>query len=244
VTAAITGIGWVTAASMGCGRKSDSFSMPAGNLPKITGTIVFGKPSKHIGRMDDYSRLGLAAIAFALKDAGLEKRNKNRNIGIIASTVYGCLHTDIDFFNTVIPDGGLMASPNLFAYTLPNCFLGEAAIHFGLTGEGFVVNDPSHARLTSLQTALDIITCEETKKMVCGVCDLGRPLLFGPGKNVPPGALFFVIEKSPESNLSVYGELSLDKDDSISFNKKKIADLTSLVNECVAVHGLKLEIGK
>ncbi|MBW1821354.1 MAG: beta-ketoacyl synthase, partial [Deltaproteobacteria bacterium] len=116
MTAAITGIGWVTAAGMGCGRKSDSFSMPAGNLPKITGMAVFNKPSKQIGRMDEYSRLGLAAIAFALKDAGLEKWKKKRDIGIIASTVYGCLHTDIDFFNTVIPNGGLMASPNLFAY--------------------------------------------------------------------------------------------------------------------------------
>ncbi len=231
--ASITGIGWVTAAGMGCGRKSDSFSMPTDNLPKITGTVVFGKPYKHFGRMDEYSRLGLAAIAFALKDAGLEKWNKKRDIGIIASTLYGCLHTDIDFFNTVIPDEGLMASPNLFAYTLPNCFLGEAAIHFGLTGEGFVVNDPSHARLTSLQTALDIISCEETKKMVCGICDLGRPPIFGPGQDVPPGALFFVIEKSPESNLSTYGELSLGKDGSISFNKKKISDLTSLVDECI-----------
>jgi len=234
VIASITGIGWVTAAGMGCGRKSDSFSMPAGNLPKITGMAVFNKPSKQIGRMDEYSRLGLAAIAFALKDAGLEKWKKKRDIGIIASTVYGCLHTDIDFFNTVIPNGGLMASPNLFAYTLPNCFLGEAAIHFGLTGEGFVVNDPSHARLTSLQTALDIITCEETKKMVCGICDLGRPPILGPGKDVHPGALFFVIEKSPESDLSPYGEFSLDKDDSISFNKTEITDLTSLVNECLA----------
>ena len=233
MTAAITGIGWVTAAGMGCGRKSDSFSMPAGNLPKITGIAVFNKPSKQIGRMDEYSRLGLAAIAFALKDAGLEKWKKKRDIGIIASTVYGCLHTDIDFFNTVIPNGGLMASPNLFAYTLPNCFLGEAAIHFGLTGEGFVVNDSSHARLTSLQIALDIVSCGETEKMVCGVCDLGRPLLFGSGKDVPSGSLFLVIEKSPESNLSSYGELNLDKDDSISFNKKQIADLMSLVNECI-----------
>jgi 3-oxoacyl-[acyl-carrier-protein] synthase II len=233
VIAYITGIGWVTAAGMGCGRKSDNFFMPAGSLPKITGMAVFNKPSKQIGRMDEYSRLGLAAIAFALKDAGLEKWKKKRDIGIIASTVYGCLHTDIDFFNTVIPDGGLMASPNLFAYTLPNCFLGEAAIHFGLTGEGFVVNDPSHARLTSLQTALDIISCGETKKMVCGVCDLGRPPIFGPGQDVPPGALFFVIEKSLESNLPPYGELILGKDDSMSFNKKKISDLTSLVNECI-----------
>ena len=183
--------------------------------------------------MDKYSRLGLAAIAFALKDAGLDKWEKKRGIGMIASTVYGCLHTDIDYFNTTIPNGGLMASPNLFAYTLPSCFLGEAAIYFGLTGEGFVVNDPSDARLLSLQIALEILACGEAEKMVCGVCDLGRPPIFSPGKDLTPGALFFVIEKLPESNLSPYGELNLDKDDFINFNKIKITDLTYLVNECI-----------
>ena len=229
----ITGIGWVTTAGMGCGRNFNNFSMPKGRLPKLTGTDVFKKPYKNFGRMDEYSKLGLAAIAFALKDAGLEKWGKKRNIGIISSTLYGCLHTDIDYFNTTIPQGGLMASPNLFAYTLPSCFLGEAAIYFGLTGEGFVVNDPSDARLVSLQMALDILACGEVEKMVCGVCDLGRPDIFSPGKDVTPGALFFVIEKLPKLNLSPYGELNLDKDDCISFNKNKIIDLTSLVNECL-----------
>jgi len=233
VIAYITGIGWVTATGIGCGRNFDNFSMPEGPLPKLTSTDVFKKPYKHFGRMDKYSRLGLSAIAFALKDAGLDKWEKKRNIGIIASTVYGCLHTDIDYFNTAIPNGGLMASPNLFAYTLPSCFLGEAAIYFGLTGESFVISDPSITRLLSLKIVMETMACGEVEKMVCGVCDLGRPLIFGQGKDVPPGALFFVIEKKPESNLSIYGETILDKDDSMSFNKMKIADLTYLVNECI-----------
>ncbi|OQY06641.1 MAG: hypothetical protein B6I22_04920 [Desulfobacteraceae bacterium 4572_123] len=229
----ITGIGCVTAAGMGCGRNFDTFSMPEGPLPKLTSTDVFKKPYKHFGRMDKYSRLGLSAIAFALKDAGLEKWQKKRHIGIIASTVYGCLHTDIDYFNTTIPNKGLMASPNLFAYTLPNCFLGEAAIYFGLTGESFVTCDPSISRLLSLKIVMEAMACGEVEKMVCGVCDLGRPLIFIQGKEVPPGSLFLAIEKLPESNLSSYGELSLEKDDSMYFNKKKISDLTSLVNECI-----------
>jgi len=229
----ITGIGWITAAGIGCGRKFNHFSMPNGRLPQLTSTDVFSKPYKNFGRMDKYSRLGLSAISFALNDAGLEKWEEKRHIGIIASTVYGCLHTDIDYFNTTIPNGGLMASPNLFAYTLPNCFLGEAAIYFGLTGEAFVVNDSSDSRLASLEIAFDILAGGEVEKMICGVCDLGRPPIFGPGEDIPPGALFLVIEKSPESNLSYYGKLSLEKDDFISFNKTKIANLTSLVNECI-----------
>ena len=229
----ITGIGWVTAKGLGCGKYFDSFSMPDGPLPEITSTDVFNKPYKHFGRMDKYSGLGLAAIAFALRDAGLEKWKRKRNIGIIASTVYGCLQTDIDFFNTVIPKGGLLASPNLFAYTLPNCFLGEAAIYFGLTGESFVISDLTTPRLLSLKIVMETIACGEVEKMLCGVCDLGRPLHFDQGKDIPPGSIFLVIEKSPESNLPPYGELSLEKDDSISFNKTKIDDLTSLVNECI-----------
>jgi 3-oxoacyl-[acyl-carrier-protein] synthase II len=233
VIAFITGIGWVTAKGLGCGKYFDSFSMPEAPLPELTSTDVFNKPYKHFGRMDKYSRLGLAAIAFALKDAGLEKWKRKRNIGIIASTVYGCLQTDIDFFNTVIPKGGLLASPNLFAYTLPNCFLGEAAIYFGLTGESFVISDLTTQRLLSLKIAMETIACGEVEKMVCGVCDLGRPFNFDQGKDVPPGSIFLVIEKSSESNLPTYGELSLENDDSISFNKTKITDLTSLVNECI-----------
>jgi 3-oxoacyl-[acyl-carrier-protein] synthase II len=229
----ITGIGWVTAAGIGCGRKSKHFSMSDGRLPKLTSTDVFGKPYKNFGRMDKYSRLGLSAIAFALQDAGLEKWEKKRHIGMIASTVYGCLHTDIDYFNTTIPNGGLMASPNLFAYTLPNCFLGEAAICFGLTGESFVVNDASEPRLASLEIALDILACGEVEKILCGICDLGRPLIFSHGADIPPGALFLVIEKSPKAELPSYGELNLAKNGFIIFNKSKISSLNSLVKACI-----------
>ena len=78
--------------------------------------------------MDEYSKLGMGAIAYALKDAMLDEWEEKRAIGIIASTVYGCLGTDFDYYNTVIPQDGLFASPNLFTYTLPNCFLGDAAM--------------------------------------------------------------------------------------------------------------------
>ncbi len=46
----------------------------------------------------------------------------------------------MEYFEQVIANGGNLASPNLFALTLPNIFLGEAAIRFGLTGPGFAVN--------------------------------------------------------------------------------------------------------
>ena len=138
----IAGIGWVNTTGAGYGRQTVFSAGYGEGLPKLSGKDVFHKQLPRYGRMDRYSRLGITAIALALKDAGLDEWVEKREIGIIASTVHGCLNADGDYFDTVIPEGGRLASPNLFAYTLPNTFLGEAAIHFGLTGASFIINEP------------------------------------------------------------------------------------------------------
>jgi len=234
VSIEITGIGWVTAASMGCGKDHKHFTMPYEQLPEMTATAVFDDPYPYFRRMDEYSRLGLTAIAFALKDAGLDEWTEKRNIGIIASTVFGCLGTDVDYYDTVMPQKELSASPALFSYTLPNSFLGEAAIHFGLTGTSFIVNEQVPSGLAGLQMALHSIGCGETETMLCGVCDLGCPPSFGVHSNVPPGALFFIIEKSPARKPLSYGKLRLNKKGSVIFNRTKINDLTMLAQKCLA----------
>jgi len=234
VSTKITGIGWVTAASMGCGKDHKHFTMPDEQLPEMTATAVFDKPYSYFRRMDEYSRLGLTAIAFALKDAGLDEWTEKRNIGIIASTVYGCLSTDVDYYDTVMPQNGLSASPALFSYTLPNSFLGEAAIYFGLTGTSFIVNEQVPSGLAALQIALNSIGCGETETMLCGVCDLGCPPPFGGHSSVSPGALFFMIEKSPAREPLSYGKLRLNKKGGLIFNGRKINDITMLVQKCLA----------
>ena len=157
----ITGIGWVTAASMGCGRDHENFAQPYGQLPEINPSDLFKKPYPNFRRMDKYSRLKLTAIAFALLDAGLSEWTRERNIGMIASTFYGCLGTDVDYYKTVIPDRGVHASPALFSYTLANSYLGEAAIRFGLTGTNYVITEQHPTGLAGLQAALDHITRED-----------------------------------------------------------------------------------
>lgn len=233
MNALITGIGWVTVRNMGCGRDHNSFAMETGQLPEISRKSVFETPYQRFGRMDRYSRLGLAAVAFALKDARLDKWAEKRNIGIIACSVYGCLSTDIDYFDTVMPEGGLLASPSLFSYTLPNCFLGEAAVSFGLTGISFVINERPLSGLVSMSMALETIANGESEKMLCGICDLGCPPQLGDIDNVAPGALFFVIEKAPEKNLRPYGRLRLMNRDAIQFNDIQIESLEMLAQECL-----------
>ena len=229
----ITGIGWVTAAGMGRGREHQCFAMPRGRLPEINPADVFKKPYPNFRRMDEYSRLGVTATALALIDAGLSEWTRERNIGIIASTFYGCLGTDVDYYKTVIPDRGAQASPALFSYTLANGFLGEAAIRFGLTGINYVITEQRPTGLAGLHTALDHIARGAIEKILGGVCDVGCPQIFGKPGKVPPGAVFFMLEKSPTKERSSHGKLQLNSTGDLLLDGNEIDDLTDLVQKCI-----------
>jgi len=230
----ITGIGWVTASGMGCVKAHAAFDMPNGQLPEIKPESVFNMPYPYFRRMDAYSRLGLAAVALALKDAGLDGWTEKRNIGIIVSTEYGCLHTDREYFETVTSQNGIGASPALFSYTLPSTFLGEAAIQFGLTGPTFAINSPGPLGRACLELTLECIAAGEADKMLCGVCDLNTPPLLGLNSNLTPGAVFLLLEKFPGKNACSYGPVRLDRKSRIFFDRTEITDLASLVPKCIA----------
>jgi 3-oxoacyl-[acyl-carrier-protein] synthase II len=234
--AEITGIGWVTAAGMGRGSEHQRFAMPEGRLPEINPADMFKKPYPNFRRMDEYSRLGLTATALALMDAGLSEWTRERDIGIIASTFYGCLGTDVDYYKTVIPDRGVHASPSLFSYTLANGFLGEAAIRFGLTGINYVITEQRPTGLAGLQTALDRIAGGAIEKILGGDCEVGCPPIFGEPDRVPPGAVFFMLEKSPGRKISSYGKLQLNSTGDLLLNGSEIKDLTDLVQKCITSH--------
>ena len=229
----ITGIGWVTAAGMGCGRGHRQFAMPDGPLPDIDPCVMFKKPYPNFRRMDAYTRLGLTAVALALKDAGMEKWTRERDIGIIASTVYGCLGTDVDYYHTVIPDKGAGASPALFSYTLSNSYLGEAAIRFGLTGVNYVVTEQHPSGLAGLHTAMLHIGCGDVEKVIGGTCDVECPQFFGKREKLPPGAVFIVLEKFEDNERSIYGRLKLLRSGDLLLNGARINDLCGLVQKCL-----------
>ena len=231
--AEITGIGWVTAAGIGLGRVHQRFAMQRGKLPEINPADMFKKPYPNFRRMDEYSRLGLTAVALALIDADLSEWTRERDIGIIASTFYVCLGTDVDYYNTVIPDRGAQASPALFSYTLVNSYLGEAAIRFGPTGIDYVITEQHPTGLAGLQTALDHIARGEVEKILGGVCDVGCPPIFGEPAKVPPGAVFFMLETSSTSKRSSYGKLQLNDAGDLLLDGGEIKDLTDLVQKCI-----------
>ena len=232
--AVITGIGWVSPNSMGCGRNHDHFEWKAGKLPEINRKEVFEKPFPHFGRLDRFCRLGLAAIAFALKDAGLDRWEQKRPIGIVASTVHGCLETDISYFDTVLPEKGRLASPNLFAYTLPNSYLGEAAIYFGLTGPSFMISQPKRSELWCIRLSLSAMAEGQFATVLSGVGDHNIPAPHADSRGTACGALFFVIQNSVTKNRAAYGKLRLQQDGRLTFDGCEIKNLAMLTRLCVA----------
>lgn len=229
----VTGVGWISAQSMGRGRKNARFEMVSGKLPSISRKDVFETPYLRFSRMDEFSRLGVSAVGLALQDAGLDEWTSKREVGIVVNTVYGCLHTDLDYFETVTPENGAFASPALFSYTLPNCFLGEAAARFGLTGPGYVITEPCNAGLSSIRAVLEDMDCEGFESALAGICDLGCPPEFPLDANIIPGAAFVVIEKNPDMGLKPYGALHLSPAQEIFFNNEKIPGFRALIQASV-----------
>ncbi len=229
----ITGVGWISAQNMGRGRKNNNFKMAQGELPSISQKTGFKTSYPRFSRMDEFSKLGVSAVGLALQDAGLNEWMSKREIGIVVATVYGCLQTDLDYFETVLPEDGVFASPALFSYTLPNCFLGEAAASFGLTGPGYVVSQQNSTSLSSVEAALEDMDCTGLEIALAGICDLDCPPDFPTNANIIPGAAFMVIEKDPVISQKPYGALHLSRSREILFNKSKVSDFRSLIETCI-----------
>jgi 3-oxoacyl-[acyl-carrier-protein] synthase II len=194
----IRGIGWVTPYGMGSGRPGEVCTLGPGRLPSLKSRHFLETPHPRFGRFDTYAKAGFGAIALALKSAQLDRWTAKRDVGLVVSTCRGCLEADLAYFETAAFDKGTLASPNIFAYTLPSCMLGEASIQFGLTGPSFVTDD-SDDHLAGIYAAVDLMRWGLCRTLVAGWCDVNSKLL-PPGADEPVGAVFVVLtEGSAES---------------------------------------------
>ena len=229
----ITGISWITVCGSGRGNDYDSFEFSKGVLPDITGIDFPANPAFRKGRLDRFSLLGLQTITNALYDAGLYEWNEKRDTGIVASTVYGCMQTDLDYYDTVTTKNGNLPEPNLFTHTLSNIFLGYASILFGLTGPNYVYYEKANSGLPALLSAMESIDLGECDTVLAGICDIEPPRGFNGPKGIKPGSIFTVIEKYPEQGKRKYGELSMDSKRNILVNNTVINDIEMCVKECL-----------
>lgn len=230
MTGWIRGIGWVDAAGCGNGRSSVIAPAWGGNVPIPSRKDIFDQPDMRFGRLDDFSRVGLAAITYCLRDAEREQWQQKRPIGMIAATHRGCLATDLTYLQSMLAEGGKLASPNLFAYTLPNCFLGEAALRFGLVGNSLIINQSTGDDLEMIRYALQELNWSDQQGVLAGFC------------NVPPegygetaGALFLLIDSAGDGDGDATGYGRLDDDgERLLLNGKVVTDINALVAACLA----------
>lgn len=229
----ITGVGWVNLQGMGSGQDSVAFNPNRNDLPPIERHELFDHGLKHFGRLDTFSRVGLAGITYALKDAGVANWQTKRDIGMAIVSEFGCLGTDVDYHRTVIDADCLSPSPTLFSYTLPNSFLGEAAVFFGLTGPSYTLTDFSSANLFGLQTALDLILSGQVEGMLAGQCDVAVPPELLLDTALVPGCAILLLEKSVRPDGRNYGRIELTSNSKLIFNDQQVSSLSALVRHCV-----------
>lgn len=234
----INGVGWVTPAGFGQGRQVQGQPLQTGPLPIPSRKDVFTQIDRRFGRLDDFSRIGLAAVAYCLRDGQAEDWQDKRPLGIIAASRYGCLQTDLAYLETMLPQQGQLASPNLFAYTLPNCFLGEAALRFGLTGNSMIINRHDPTYLVALKSGLEELAWSEQSGVLTGIVDLVPPPEFGVTDDLP-GSLFVLLERSQRPGLGNYGELLL-QDGELRFNGEPVSNLRQLIADCLKVSPVAL----
>ncbi len=214
ITAQITGIGWVNASGSGrgrCDRAADWFE----GTPSVPKTILKSiKGGSRFGRLDLFSQIGVAAIGLALQDAGQLREGSTKksdynlktdpnplSTGLICATTSSSTRTDQDFFQTLQNDPRL-ASPGLFVYTLATSFLGEAALRFSLTGLTMALIEPRPQAAAAICTAIEELNSGDDEIMLAGLCNLFTEN--AEAEKVPPvsGALFLVLEKETEADLS------------------------------------------
>ncbi len=225
VECSVCGCGWVSVDGCGAGCGSGQPAFTDGTLPRLQRKDVFATPDRSFGRLDDFCRTGLAAITFALRDAGLEQWSEKRPIAVYAASGNGCLAVDRAYYATVATDNGALASPQLFAYTLPNTFLGEAARRFGLCGNCMVINCARDNFAAVLHCAIDSIASAEHEQVLVGYCDLDTS---GPLK--APGALFLLLRRRDENSSSAL-HISTDTTGAIRCNGEPLADIGDLLAE-------------
>jgi 3-oxoacyl-[acyl-carrier-protein] synthase II len=224
---AIEGAAWITVSGIGSLNSDKDFLMPSGNLPELRKEMLTTSPEQRWGRLDDYSKAGLIAASMAVEDSNIETTDSDLTTGIVVSTVTGCVDVDHKYYQTVLPEQGLLASPNLFAYTLPNCMLGEVSIKYGFTGPAMVVSQITPNMLNGITTGAELLNYGLCDRVIAGYCNLDFNTDFVDSK-CKPGAVFLVMKKTEKKIVTLaYNGVKL------LYNGNEMSDLVDLIEKLI-----------
>lgn len=199
IKAHIQGGAWITAAGAARMGEKRQPQLQPGPVTIPPAREIFNQRLPRYGRYDRYTRLGCACIALALRDAGMDDPVRNRQggpLGLVCSSAWDCFETDMEYYRTTAEEGGALASPNLFSYTVPGVMLGEAAIIFGLTGPTFCLGNEDGQGLNALRCALRLIASGAAETVLAGWTDiLAHPEAMNEDESFLSGSVFVVLTK-------------------------------------------------
>lgn len=207
----IRGGSWIN--GEGFGTLSEAMGMERVKLthsdPVIPGEkALFDEPLQRYGRFDTFTKLGCAAAALALRDAGRGKAEDGETWGMVISSGQDVMATDLDYYETTLEEEGIFSSPNLFSYTLPVITLGECAVYYKLTGPTFCVGDGSLKGLNALKCAATMMAAGKATSMLAGWLDAPSPFAKADrSQKSPSGALFIVLDLADDKIISLERKL-------------------------------------
>lgn len=180
----INGIGWLSTNGFGMIATGHMVAFAPGETSRtVARDAFFQHPVKNFGRIDQASRVTLIAVSLALRDGGIDSSSRQkRAIGIVGTNSDGSLASDLDYYRDYVENGRKLSRANLFIYTLPSSPLGEAAIHFGLTGPLLYTLDRESSASSALTMAAGLVADGSAPMMLAGRMegDEAICLLLGP----------------------------------------------------------------
>ncbi|MFA6958011.1 MAG: beta-ketoacyl synthase N-terminal-like domain-containing protein [Thermoanaerobaculia bacterium] len=132
-----------------------------------------------IRRMNNLSRMGLAAAKLAVADAGLEAAGFARpEVGVAIGTAFGPVQTSIEYLREYMEKGAALAPPQLFAESVANAPGSHIAIEHGFEGFNVTFTQRESSAMTALMFACGQLIKGTAKAAVCGGVDEMNELLY------------------------------------------------------------------
>jgi len=147
---------------------------PTAEVRELNLDAVLSSTKTYLDRASEFT---LAAVALALRDAGLTPQDYSRwRAGIILGSEYGCLGTMQIYTSALQQKGARLANPLLFSHMYVNTPTSLAAIEFGLGGHHgtFAGHGAGRQALESSVEALQLGRAEML--LAVGVDAISEPL--------------------------------------------------------------------
>lgn len=218
----IAGGSWIDSNSWGFLGQSGGPELDSGLPVDVPVKEFFDEPLRRYGRFDSYTKLGFAGAGLALKDCGFSVTGLKYSAGIVVSTLCGSFDNDLEYYRTTLEDGGQLASPNLFSYTLPGIVLGECAVNYNLSGPALCVGaDAASPGIEALKLACLMLESGQADIMLAGYLESSRAC---PLKTALNGAVFVVLMRADDDT----GTISFRSDGVFSADASRIDSLLDI----------------